>query len=90
MEEWRQDRVKLIVWLNTNEDILKLIGKALMNGNRLKMSEVVGDFTGKRIGATFFHGSKPIDGVWAMQDIVITHACVMPAGIGRRSLDVCY
>jgi hypothetical protein len=38
------------------------------------MSEVVGDFTGKCIGATFFRGFKPIDGVWATQDIVITHA----------------
>jgi hypothetical protein len=46
------------------------------------MSKVVGDFTGKRIGVTFFHGSKPIDGVWATQYIVITHLCVMPAGFG--------
>jgi hypothetical protein len=28
----------------------------------------------------FFCGSKPIDGVWATQDIVITHVCDMPAG----------
>jgi hypothetical protein len=46
------------------------------------MSEVVGDFTGKRLGPTFFRGSKPIDGVWAMPDIDVTHACVMPAGFG--------
>ncbi len=59
-----------------------MIRKALTNGNGLNMSEVVGDFTRKRIGATFFHGSKPIDRVWTMQDIVITHACVMPARIG--------
>ena len=53
-----------------------------MNDNGLNMSKVVGDFTGKGVGATFFRGSKPIDGVWAMQHIVITHACVMPARIG--------
>ena len=46
------------------------------------MVEVVGEFTGKQIGATFFRGSKPIDGVWATQDLVVTHACVMPAGFG--------
>ncbi len=83
MEEWRQDGDRLNVCLNTNKDIyIKLIGKALTNDDGLNMSKVVGDFTGKRIGRTFFRGSKPIDGVWATQDIVITHACVMPAGLG--------
>ena len=42
------------------------------------MSEVVGDFTGEKLGATYFHGTKPIDDIWATKDIVITHACVMP------------
>jgi hypothetical protein len=46
------------------------------------MLEVVGDFTGKKIGPTFFRGSKPIDGIWATSDVVVTHACVMPAGYG--------
>jgi hypothetical protein len=46
------------------------------------MKEIVGEFTGRKIGPTFFHGSKPIDGVWAMADIKISNACVMPAGYG--------
>ncbi len=46
------------------------------------MSEVVGDFTGKKIGPTFFRGSKPNDGIWAMPDVVVTHTCVMLAGYG--------
>jgi hypothetical protein len=46
------------------------------------MSEVVGDFTGKKIGPTFFRGSKLIDGIWATKDIIFTHACIMPAGFG--------
>ena len=46
------------------------------------MGEAVGDFTGKKVGATFFRGKKPIDGVWTTADIVITGACVMPAGFG--------
>jgi hypothetical protein len=83
LEEWRQDRDRLIVCLDINKDIYnKLIGKALMNDNGLNMSKEVGDFTGKHIGATFFCGSKPIDGVWATQVIIITHACVMLAGFG--------
>jgi hypothetical protein len=48
------------------------------------MSEVVGDFTSKKIGLTFFLGSKPIDGIWAIPDLVVTHACIMPAGYGVR------
>ena len=29
-----------------------------------------------------FRGSKPIDGICATPDIVVAHACVMPAGFG--------
>jgi hypothetical protein len=46
------------------------------------MKEVVGDFTGKAIGSTFFGGLKPIDGVWATPDIMICNAAIMPAGFG--------
>jgi hypothetical protein len=48
------------------------------------MKEIVGDFTGKAIGFTFFGGSKPIDGVWATSDITICNAAIMPAGFGIR------
>jgi hypothetical protein len=34
------------------------------------MIEVIGTFTGKKIGPTFFRGSKPIDGIWATPDII--------------------
>jgi hypothetical protein len=53
-----------------------------MNEDGLNMSEVVGNFTGKKLDPTFFWGSKPIDGIWATHDMVVTHACVMPAGYG--------
>ena len=46
------------------------------------MSEVVGEFTGKQLGATYFRGSKPIDAVWATRDIEVTGASVMRAGFG--------
>jgi hypothetical protein len=44
------------------------------------MKEVVGTFTGKQIGLTYFWGSKPIDAVWATLDIQVAGACIMPAG----------
>ena len=69
--------------MDANKNIYrKPIGRSLTNTNGIDMSEVVGDFTGKMIGPTFFEGSKPIDGIWATQDINVTHACVMPAGYG--------
>jgi hypothetical protein len=46
------------------------------------MVEAVGDSTGRWIGATFFRGSKPIGGIWATPDLVVTHVCIMPTGFG--------
>ena len=43
----------------------------------LSMSEVVGEFTCQKFGATYFHGSTPIDGVWATSDVTMVGACVM-------------
>jgi hypothetical protein len=47
----------LIVCLDTNEHIYrKALGRSLADIDRLSMKEVVGDFTGKAIGSTFFGG----------------------------------
>ncbi len=83
LEKWRKNWDRLVVCLDANEDIYKKsLGKSFTKSASLNMSEVVGDFTGKKIGPTFFRWSKPIDGIWAMQDVVVTQACVMPAGYG--------
>ena len=77
--------------MDANKDIYrKSIGKALTDQDGLNMSEVVGNFTGKKLGATYFRGTKPIDGIWTTKDIVITHACVMPAryGVGDHQMFV--
>jgi hypothetical protein len=44
------------------------------------MKEVVGEFTGRQLGATFFMGSEPIDAIWATRDLKVGHACIMPVG----------
>jgi hypothetical protein len=52
------------VCMDANEDICKKsLGKSLTISEGLNMVEVVGDVTGKQIGATFFRGLKPIDGI---------------------------
>ena len=68
-----------------NEDIYnKSHGRSITAIDGLNMNEVVRIFTGKNIGATFFRGSKPISAVWATPDIVVSEACVIPAGYGVR------
>ncbi len=70
-----------MVCLDTNKDIYKKeIGKALTDQRTLGMEEVVGAYTGKKIGPTFFGGQLPIDGILATPDVTISNACIMPAG----------
>jgi len=83
LKKWRQQGDKLIVCLDANENIYrKSLGKALTDADGLDMKEVVGNFTGRQISATYFRGQSPIDGIWSTSDVTITGACIMPAGFG--------
>ena len=83
LKKWRDEGDRLIVCMDANENIYKKsIGKALTDSEGLGMQDVVRSFTGEKIGATFFRGSTPIDCVWATSDVIVTGACVMPAGYG--------
>jgi hypothetical protein len=83
LKTWRSDGDRLIVCLDANEHIYdKSIGKTLTDIEGLAMKEVVGDFTGKKLGATYFRGTNPIDGIWATSDVTVVGACVMPVGFG--------
>ncbi len=69
--------------LDANENIYRAeLGRPLMDPHGLGMKEVVGDFTGRQLGATFFRGSEPIDTIWATSNLEVAHACVMPVGYG--------
>jgi hypothetical protein len=46
------------------------------------MKEMVGDFMGRWLGATFFRGRELIDAIWATSYLKVAHACVMPLGYG--------
>ena len=81
--KWQEEGDRLVVCLDSKEDIYKKsLGKSLTKSDGLRMSEVVGDFTGKKVGPTFFRGSIPIDGIWATQEVQVTHACIMTTGYG--------
>ena len=78
--KWHEEGDRLVVCLDANEDIYKKsLGKSLTKSDGLRMSEVVGDFTGKKIGPTFFCGSKPIDRIWATPNLRL----LMPASCRR-------
>ena len=63
-QAWREDGNEIIVCLDANQSIYtKVIGKELTAHDGLVMNEVVGTFTGKKVGATHCRGLQPIDGV---------------------------
>ena len=69
--------------LDANEDIYDgTLGQALTNKDGLDMVEAVLHATGKRLSATYFRGTKPIDGVWTTRDLEVVSAAAMPIGFG--------
>ncbi len=70
-------------FMDHNEHVYdNVLSKALSNREDLNLSEVILKHTGSRTSATFFWGSKPIDGLWASSNLDISNACVMPFGYG--------
>ncbi len=54
LEKWREEGDCLVVCLDANEDIYKKsLRKSLTKQEGLNMLEVVGEFTGRKIGPTF-------------------------------------
>ena len=53
-----------------------------MQTRRPDLRETIRLHTGASPGATFFRGSRPIDGLWVSSDLDISNACVMPFGFG--------
>jgi hypothetical protein len=85
MKQWRAAGECLVLCLDGNENIYQAdIGCQLTDLHGLCMKEVVVDFTGRQIGATFFKGCKPIDEIWAASDLKVAHACAMPVCYGIR------
>ena len=57
LRKWREQGDRLIVCMDVNEDMYrKSIGKARTMSEDLQMIEAVGNYIGKKIGATFFRG----------------------------------
>jgi hypothetical protein len=70
--------------MDHNKHVTKgVLGKALGDRDGLDLREaILVHHMGKSPGATFFRGSKPINGLCVSGDIDIRNACVMPFGYG--------
>jgi hypothetical protein len=83
MKQWREAGKRLVLCLDANENIYRAeLGWQLTDLHGLGMMEVVGDFTGRWLGATFFRGREPIDAIWGTRDLNVANACIMPVGYG--------
>ncbi|KAL7519284.1 hypothetical protein ACHAWF_000220, partial [Thalassiosira exigua] len=83
LERWRAEGDRLAVCLDANQNVYKKeLDRALTDIDGLGMVEAVGAFTGVKLGATYFCGSKPIDAVWTTGDLEVVNACMMPVGYG--------
>ena len=77
LKHWQEDGYWLIVCLDTNKNIFnKSIVRTLTDWDGISMSEVVGDFTCQKFGATYFRGSN------RTSDITVVGACIMPVWYG--------
>ncbi len=71
----------MIVCLDANENIYtQALGKLLTDSEGLEMIEAVERYTGKKIRPTHFRGQLPVDGIWATPNVMVSNACIMPAG----------
>jgi hypothetical protein len=83
IRKWRAVGERIELFMDHTEHVyVGALGKALSDREGLNLSKVILKHTGLGTGATFFRGSKPIDGLWASSDLDISNACVMPFGYG--------
>ena len=70
--------------MDANKNIYKKsIGKTHTNQEGMGMKkEEVDSFTSKQVGATFFRGSKPINGIWATANLEVSGVSIIPASYG--------
>ena len=65
MKKWHRDGKCLILCLDAYENVYDAeLGRQLTDvGGLLVIKEVVGNFTGQYLGATYFRGKEPIDAI---------------------------
>ena len=74
--------------MDHNEHVINgLLGRELGDNNGLDLIEAIIQHTGASPGATFFRGSKPINGMWVSGDLNISNACVIAKPVPYGEVD---
>ncbi len=87
IKQWRAAGDRIILFMDHNKHMINgPLGKALADKERLDLREAIVQHTGASPGATFFRGSKSIDGLWISSNLDMSNACIMPFvyGIGNH------
>jgi hypothetical protein len=83
IKQWCAAGDRIIFFMDHNKHVINgLLGKALADKEGLDLWEAIAQHTGTSPGATFFQGSKPINGLWISSNLDISNACMMPFGNG--------
>ncbi len=86
MKAWKSNGENLILCMDANQDIYTgTLGKELTDPSGLALTEPIELITGRKIGPTYFRGSKPIDAVWVSPSLSITNACVYRWALERAT-----
>ncbi len=83
IRQWRADGDRIVLFMDHNEHTIDgHLGKALADTDGPDLCKAIKLHTGTSPGATFFRGSRPIDGLWVSKDLDISNACIMPFRFG--------
>ena len=72
---WRSEGEKLLVLMDTNEDMQRGKLARKLTGEALKMVDVIQTRSGQLGPPTYVRGQRQIDGAWATPDLSIDAAC---------------
>jgi hypothetical protein len=83
IKEWRKAGERIILFMDHNKHVINgPLGKQLADKEGLDLHEAIVQHRGTSPGATFFCGSKPIDGMWVSSNLEISNTCMMLFGYG--------
>ena len=82
LKTWREEGDKIILFLDSNEDMSEGILQRMLVGEDLEMIDAVSQQSKMPGPPTFVRGSRQIDAVWITPDIQVASACFTPFYFG--------
>ena len=82
LASWRHNGDKIILMLDSNENMQSGPLSKILRGSELEMQDVVQSRTSFPGPPTFIRGTRQIDAIWATPDLSISRACFLPFNFG--------